>query len=400
MLTTDFPDTRLGGMQTVSFELCKAYVKLGHEVIAIVKKRKKDIGNPKEIEGIKMYYVNTPIDIIPEYKVFTYSIRAFNLLKKLNKEKKLDIVHAMKFSMFGLSFLNKKNFPKTKFITSQYETGMIDLKAKYEEFKDEPSLFGFLELGAGVLLAAVEKPYLKKSDRIITEDWNTVAGLKKMRVNVNKVDVIPNGVDLEKFNPKNIDYAKVKKKYNIKSKNVLVYAGRLCPRKGTQYVIRAMPYIRKEIPDAHIILAGGTRFGHAAILKNLVNKMSLNECVTFTGRVGDDLQDHYGAGDIIVFTPVSEGIPVTLMEAMACSRPVVCTSIPGIVPFIGDRKILYWAKTQNVRDIAKQTIKLLKNSKKKKEFSVKGRKFAEEYSWIKVAKRQIKVFENMIQKKD
>jgi len=394
-MITDFPETRIGGMSTISFELSKAYVKLGHEVTAIIKKRKESIGNPESIEGIKMHYVNTPFDIIPDYKVFTYSIRAFNKLKKLNQENKMDIVHGWKFSMFGLSFLNKSKFPNTKFVTSQYETGMMDLKAKYSEFKDKASFIGFLELGAGVLMASVEKPYLRKSDSIITEDWNSIAEMKKMGLNTGKMRVIPNGVDLEKFNPKNIDYDKVKEQYKIKSKNVIVYAGRLCPRKGVQYIIRAMPYIRKKIPDAHLILAGGTRYGHADVLKDLVNKMKLNHCITFTGRVGDNLQDYYGAGDVIVFAPISEGIPVTLMEALACGKPVICSALPGITPFIGERKILYWTKIRNVRDIARQTIRLLNDPKKRKEFSEKGRKFAEEYSWIKVAKRQIDVFKKL-----
>lgn len=135
------------------------------------------------------------------------------------------------------------------------------------------------------------------------------------------------GIDTQVFKP--IDATELRNNLGLSDKPVIVSVGRLVPRKGQDQLIRALPAILKRIPNAHLLLVGSGNYQRK--LEKLVAANSLQDSVTFTGRVNyDDLMRYICAGDIFAMPSRSrlgglevEGLGIVYLEASACGLPVL-----------------------------------------------------------------------------
>ncbi|MBD7987964.1 glycosyltransferase [Luteimonas sp. Sa2BVA3] len=149
---------------------------------------------------------------------------------------------------------------------------------------------------------------------------------------VEKVHVLPMGVDVEgRFTP---DPA------IERSRNGILFVGRLVEKKGVRHLLSAMPRLLDAIPDAYLTIAG---FGpDEEALREQVRQLGLESVVRFTGALPQsELPDHYRSAAVFVAPFVragsgdQEGLPVALMEAVSCGCPVVAGDIPGIGDLLG-----------------------------------------------------------------
>ncbi|MEE2792285.1 MAG: glycosyltransferase [Acidobacteriota bacterium] len=105
------------------------------------------------------------------------------------------------------------------------------------------------------------------------------------------------------------------------------------PIKGHRYLIGAIPEVVRAYPEARFVLAGDGQSRSAA--EGLVEQLGVGDRVTFTGEISDSLE-LMRASDLVVLPSVSEGLPITLIEAMALARPVVTTDVGGIPEVVED----------------------------------------------------------------
>jgi glycosyltransferase involved in cell wall biosynthesis len=99
-------------------------------------------------------------------------------------------------------------------------------------------------------------------------------------------------------------------------------------QKGLDVLLRALPLVRSDIPQARLIVAG--REGNQTpALQALVAEVGLGDCVTFLGA-RSDVADLLCAADVFVFPTRREGFPGAVLEAMAMEAPIVATSIPTV----------------------------------------------------------------------
>lgn len=120
----------------------------------------------------------------------------------------------------------------------------------------------------------------------------------------------------------------------------LLFVGRLVPKKGLQFLLKALPSIIARRPGATLKIAG---FGpEEETLRVQVASLGLDECVTFLGAVPQDrLPDLYRRASVLVVPFVrdssgnQEGLPVVLMEAIGCGCPVVAGDVPGLDDLLG-----------------------------------------------------------------
>lgn len=170
------------------------------------------------------------------------------------------------------------------------------------------------------------------ADRIVAVSNYSADDLASRGVNREKIDVVPNGVDTDKFSPgpSPVTYEDWE--------TVLLYVGPLTERKGLQYLIRAMPSLLREHPDTGLVIVGG---GDQDKLKQLAKEFDVHDNLRFEGFVpDDDLPDYYRAADIFVFPSLLEGFGMVLIEAMACGLPVVSTTATAIPEVVGDAGVL------------------------------------------------------------
>lgn len=388
LLPYEFPQTRLGGIARISFEIGKALVKQGHEVIAILNDNSL-IFNPHhrrdEIEGIKCIYLKPGINIFPEYNIFANSYKAFEFM--INENIKPNIIMAwlpscIAFNKYKINPL----FKNTKFVAFQYETGIMDFKAKLKDLLNHFSPRAIVETIGSLVFAIPEKKYLSAADCIITEDHETKRWLHRM--GLKKIKVIPSGIDIRKYSKGNRE--SIRKEYNIKgNEKLIIHFGRCNPRKGIQYIIKAMPTLIKY-NNVKLLICGGGRYGYKSILEKLTKKLGLNKQVIFTGQIGTNEQDYYAAADVVCISSLSEGIPQTLMEAMASGKPVACSKLPGIWAFIPNKSMVNWIEPGNVDSVALAINGILSHYEQAKRRAKLNQSWIKRFTWDKVVRRILK----------
>ena len=186
-----------------------------------------------------------------------------------------------------------------------------------------------------------KEKYLNRADAVVAvSNFTREALIELTQTASSKIEVIYNGVDLERFqvsspNPKLIA------RYGLAEKRVLLSVGRLVPRKGIDHTIEALPRLLQRHPDLHYLVVGDGPY--RGQLQQRVAELGLGQCVTFTGPVEDnELREHYALCDLFVMPNRdmpdgdTEGFGLVFLEANACGKPVVGGRAGGAVEAVQD----------------------------------------------------------------
>lgn len=194
--------------------------------------------------------------------------------------------------------------------------------------------------------------------------------------------IIPNGIDLEQFNPCVKPIEKFKDgKFNI------LFVGRLEKRKGLKYLIEACGKLQKNFDDLRLIVVGpGTRFRkkyeHQAIDAKLKN-------VEFIGAVSDeDLPRYYQTADVFCAPATGqESFGIVLLEGMALGKPVIASNIEGYASVLTHNKEGLLFPPKDSKKLSEALAKVIEDKELRRKMGEEGKRTAEKYSWEKVAKR-------------
>ncbi len=193
--------------------------------------------------------------------------------------------------------------------------------------------------------------------------------------------IIPNGVDTQVFNPQ----IPVREELRAR-KPIVLFVGRLEPRKGLKYLLQAFPRVIKEIPDATLLVVGK---GYLDVYYKRFVAEKLKDRVVFVGYVsGQELPSYYASCDIYCSPAIGlESFGIVLLEAMACSRPVVCSDIDGYRKVMTDGAEGFFFKAKDPDSLSQRLITLLKGRELRVRMGEAGRKTAIRYDWQKVTKQ-------------
>lgn len=186
-----------------------------------------------------------------------------------------------------------------------------------------------------LLYYPVEKWLSNCTDVLITinkEDYERAKTFK-----AGKVCYVPGvGIDLKKFNVGFIDKKQKRKEIGVTADEfVLLSVGELIPRKNHEVVIRAMSVLKQNGNLDHIEYVICGRGAYEANLKKLAEELDVADNIHFLGY-RNDISEICNCADVFVFMSHQEGLPVALMEAMACGLPAVCSNIRGNTDLIED----------------------------------------------------------------
>ncbi|PIS39487.1 MAG: hypothetical protein COT33_01720 [Candidatus Nealsonbacteria bacterium CG08_land_8_20_14_0_20_38_20] len=205
--------------------------------------------------------------------------------------------------------------------------------------------------------------------------------------------VIPNGIDLDEFNPR----AKKIKRF-IDGKINLLFVGRLEERKGLIYLLRAYQELEQDFKNLRLLVVGQGPLKKEC--EEYVKKNGLKE-VHFEGKkTNSELVSYYNSADIFVSPAIfGESFGIVFLEAMACGKPVVGFANKGYKEFLKDKKGGILAKNKDEKDLAKKIELLIKNPELRKEMGERGRIEAQKYSWAKIAQRVLDFYQLCLEKK-
>lgn len=365
----------IGGVERHVFEISKALTNRGHSVTVLTTRSPfhREYHEIDEIEVVRVPYG------IPLYS----SSVPFHLFWHL-KQHDYDLIHAHTPNPTIADLACLKNWGEKPFILTYHN--------------DIAKNSGIGKIISYIYNNTLGTFLLKNSDLIITTTMSYAQKSTNLKRFKHNIRVIPNGVDLNKFN-KNVDKEKIKMYYKIPIESkVILFIGVIEEYKGIEYLIKAFKKVLNYEKKSYLIIVGAGTLSKK--LKEMTLKLEIPDNVIFAGYAKDsDLPYHYSACDIFVLPSISEkeGFGIVQIEAMACGKPVICTNLPGVSEVDKDEVASIHVPSKDSEALANAIIELLEDENLAIKKGANGRKLVEEkYTWDKVAKMTEKVYEGAI----
>ena len=372
MLTWEYPPRVVGGIARVVHDLSKTLIKDGHEV-TVVTYKEGDAPYFEDDKGVKVYRVDNYM-INPNNFIDWIMQMNFNMVAKANeiiaKEGNFDVIHAHDWlvAYAAKTLKNSYNIPIVSTIhatESGRNSGIHDETQRY--INDTEWMLTY-----------------ESSEVIVNSNYMKGELQRLFGLPYEKINVVPNGVNLNLFNGIERDY-NFRRKYAMDNEKIILFMGRLVYEKGIQHLISAMPKILEGYHDAKLVIAG--KGGMLDELKAQVDFLGISEKVCFAGYMkGKDVQKMYKAADISVFPSTYEPFGIVALEAMLSENPVVVSDIGGLNEIVQHRENGMKTYCGNPNSIADSILELLYDHKLCAEITKKAKnKVRNEYNWSKIS---------------
>lgn len=238
---------------------------------------------------------------------------------------------------------------------------------------------------------------LRKTDKVICVSHAIRKEcIKIFKLPFHKFVTIYNGVNLERFNPDQVVCEKITTE-SEKGNVIIGTVGRLFPFKGHQYLIRAMTLVLQQVTNVNLWIIGDGPLRQ--FLESLVAELGISEYVVFLGEHAD-IPQLILQMDIFVLPSLTEGLPLTVLEALAMEKPVIASNVGGIPEFIEDSYSGILVEPRDSAGLAHVILKLLSNKEKAKELAANGRRlvsthFSSEYIASQIAALYTNCLQNL-----
>jgi len=381
-LCTDWFYPRIGGVTSHVYGLASELERRGHEVV-IISKRGGDATDSnfslKATSSVELRYVEP---VIPFSTILVPPDPAE--IRRLLKEECFDVVHAhhafTPISLLSITTAKKLGLPTV--LTNH----TISFASNVDYFWT-PTSFILLPF----------RRYIGKADRVIAVS-RVAANFIGHFVKREKIVVIPNGVDVHRFNPTNHDILVSNNEVVTESGPVILYVGRLTHRKGVHILVKAMPLVLKVFPGAKLLIVGSGYMQD--FIKLLVRRLELGACIKLMGFIPDgELPKLYNACNVFVLPSLyCESFGGVLLEAMASGRPIVASRTGGIPEIIENNITGILIERGNKESLANAILKILSDQDLAEQLGNNGRKIAEaKYSWSLVAEEIEGVYKKLVE---
>ena len=184
--------------------------------------------------------------------------------------------------------------------------------------------------------------------------------------------MIPLGLDLTPFLQSENLRGQLRRELNIAQNTPIIgIVARLVPIKAIHLLLEAASQVIKTQPNAVFLIVGDGEMRGA--LEQQTQTLNLSKNVRFLG-FRSDLPRLYAGFDVNVLCSLNEGLPVAVIESLACARPVVATDVGGVGDLIAHQKTGWLCPTQDVKALAEGICYALKNPTQAQAWGSAGRK--------------------------
>lgn len=372
MLTWEYPPRVVGGIAKVVYDLSRTLIKDGHDV-TVVTYKEGDVPYFEDDKGVKVYRVDNYM-INPNNFIDWIMQLNFNLVAKANEimaeQGKFDVIHAHDW-LVAYAAKTLKNSYHIPIVSTIHATeagrnsGIHDEQQRY--INDTEWMLTY-----------------ESSEVIVNSNYMKGELQRLFGLPYEKINVVPNGVNLSLFNGIERDY-NFRRKYAMDNEKIILFMGRLVYEKGIQHLIAAMPKILNGYHDSKLVVCG-----KGAMLDELraqANAMGIGNKVYFAGYMnGKDVQRMYKAADIAVFPSTYEPFGIVALEAMLSENPVVVSDVGGLNEIVQHRENGMKSYAGNANSIADSILELLYDHKLCSDITKKAKnKVRNEYNWSKIA---------------
>lgn len=235
------------------------------------------------------------------------------------------------------------------------------------------------------------------TDLILTQSQEDLVTAQKTGLcRTEKLRYLGNGVDIERFKVANLIPEKQRKlreelQLPKTASPIIAMTGRITEEKGYRELIEALEKVKLEAPNLHLLVIGGQlsseRDAFQSQLGQLIKQQNLEQNITFTG-FRSDIPELLGLADVFTLPSYREGLPRSILEAMAMELPIVATDIRGCREAVVDGKTGFIIPPKNSGKLAEALARLLANNGLRTSLGKAGRQRVEaEYDENLVFKR-------------
>jgi glycosyltransferase involved in cell wall biosynthesis len=377
MFNYEFPPVG-GGGGWVTYFLGKYFAEAGHKVLLITS-RYSDLPRDEQIEGFHVHRV--PVrrkskDVCGVYEMLTYVISSSVSGFKFARQFRPELVQVY----FGIpsgpgAYLLKKclGIPYVVFL------GGRDVPRP----NPDPPYYRWLY--------AILRPAIRTIWRNAAEVVACSAGLRELAWHTQpdtQIQVIPDGLELSRFSPS---------PRSTSPEHVrILTVGRMIPRKGFQFLIRALPQVIQHATcDFEIELVGDGPY--RTELVKLADALGVSHKIHFTGSVPyAALPQKYSQADIFTLCSSAEGMPLVVLEAMGSGLPIVASRVQGIEDLVGvgENGVLF--TPGDVDGLAQGLISLINDSESRVQMGKTSVERVQKYDWKNIAQSYLEIYQRVL----
>lgn len=391
VFTRSLPAHQVGGMEIHAEALIDGFLPRGHQVSVITTAHPE--GKEKEdLEGGEISYLKgTPAG---KYSRAWWR-KSEEKFRQLCKENKFDLIYsesAGAYSYLSGKMREKYNLPV---VVGTVGTARGEIRTKLNQGLSLRTTAG---IAKNFFYYWKDRRLLPLADALIVcSEQLEKQVLREYPVQGGKVFYVPLGIDVEKFNP-GISPVALRQNLGIKNnEKVILFSSRLKKEKGIHLLLKVFPTILENCKDVRLVIVGSGEFEHKARI--MVEKNKIKDRVLFTGSVDyADLPRYYSLADIFVFPTIRvEGLPYTILEVMACGKPIIASRIGGIPSAIeSDREGILF-NPGDTKELQERIMTLLKNPEKRRALGQQAReKVLRNFTREKMIDETLAIFEQVI----
>lgn len=362
------------------YELCRQLTKHGLNV-HVITSNNNDTSNYQLLDDIHVHRI--PTCFLSVFNtVYPISPTALNAILKIVNNNDIDLIHAH-FEIFSTSLASSvaKRIARKPMVLTLHGQGVLPR-----------SSYGTALLDSMWLLNhnTVERFAVRSADKIIALTNAVCAKARKLGAKMDRISIIPNGVDTERFKPLN-----TRKEYytelNIDDVNkVVFFVGRLHPAHGILLLLHAIPKVLKVHPTSIFILVGD------GPLRDYVSEfIKIHDIANNVKLLGyrEDIPQLLNVAHLVVYPALSVGMPLSVLEASACAKTVIAFDIEGNREIIINNKTGFLVKDIDAHAFSSSIIHALSDLDSLKEMGQAARKFiAHNFTWERVSKKILDVY--------
>ena len=383
---------RWGGIGSVVFHLAGHLVKLDHEITIITRKHEQKAPTQDGVEVVEVKWLKAPMAFTRSYG--KNSIKA---LYKIHEKKEIDVILLMlplvSWKRKEYDEVQKKIAPVVSSLNGSWigEREGMKLAAKHKEAATWKNPNDLAILTTGGYYSRYEQYGIEKSAACIAISESTAREFKRWYKPPDDWNVFTHlyGVDHLVFRPKNHDdeeeqlaHEEVRKRYDAADElalsgevntetPLLLAVGRLVARKGYKTLLKSLPHILKEQPNARLCIVGR---GHMrkTLLKQ-AEKLGVSHAVwIIPGMSFEELAQHFRSADLVIYPSFYEGQGLIPLESLASGTPVVTVDQPPLTEMI-DETVGDLFERGNEKSLAEAVLRALSDRKSMTAKAEKGR---------------------------
>jgi glycosyltransferase involved in cell wall biosynthesis len=358
----------VGGAEIAVDEITKRINGMNFDLITA--RLDKKLSQQEKMGNVNVYRVGKGW-ILDKY---LFPFLAYQRAKKLHRKKNYQIVQAIMAFWAGIAaLLFKWRYPKVKYLLTM-QSGDSDF------FVWARTWFWY----------PVYKKIYTKADVIQVISQFLARRARKYGYR-GRIEIVPNGVNLEKFGP-DFDSSALKRQLGLENKKIILTVSRLVKKNAVDDLIKAGKYL--DFDFTILIIGDGPE---RKSLESLTKKIGLDDKVRFLGHIEHSiLREYISLADVFVRASLSEGFGNVFVEAMAVGVPVVATPVGGITDFLRDRENALFCQTGNPQDVATKIREILVDEQLWRHLSSGGLKTAATYNWPDIAQKMKKIYLGLI----